>query len=391
MKHPFRTSRVSALVVSVFLNASATGRAQSEVPISSAHFRHVASSSRFLSAQSAPKDTTSAPVPQLPPNLVAPAKFEGRNASGTFGSVERLAPEFDAVIAPGATLELLAEGFRWSEGPTWLWREKAVVFSDVPENKVYKWSRKHGIQVFLDPSGYTGTGLQFNEPGSNGLTVGPDGRLVLCQHGDRRISRLTDHGFEALAKYYQLKKFNSPNDLVFDRSGNLYFTDPPYGLSGLNESPLKEIPFNGVYLCRPNGEVVLLTKEMTFPNGLALSPDEKTLYVGQSDAKNPILRAFPVKDDGTLGESRLFFDVKPYLGRGPGMPDGMKVDRFGNVFTTGPDGILVISPASKLLGIIHTGVATGNCCWGDDGSTLYITANHQLGRIRTRTRGSAWR
>ena len=335
--------------------------------------------------------TTSAPVPQTPPAMVPSAPYGGHNASGTFGSIERLAPEFDALIAPDAALELLANGFHWSEGPTWLWREKAVVFSDVPENTAYKWSAKHGVSTFLKPSGYTGTALHFNEPGSNGLTVGPDGSLILCQHGDRRISKLTSHGYEPLVKYFNLKKFNSPNDLVFDRQGNLYFTDPPYGLSGLNDSPLKEIPFNGVYLRRTEGEVIVLTKEMTFPNGIAFSPDEKTLYVGQSDPHSPVIRAFPVKADGTLGDSRVFFDAAPYTNKGPGLPDGMKVDLHGNVFSTGPGGVLVISPEGKLLGIIHTDAATGNCCWGDDGSTLYITANHNLGRIRTRTKAAAWR
>ncbi len=335
--------------------------------------------------------TSAAPVPQRPPALGSPPAYSPHSDTGTFGSIERLTPEFDALIAPEARLELLASGFHWSEGPTWLWREKAVVFSDVPENTAYKWSAKLGLSTFLKPSGYTATQLKFNEPGSNGLTIGPDGSLVLCQHGDRRISKLTPHGFETLVKYYKLKKFNSPNDLVFDRRGNLYFTDPPYGLTGLNESPLKEIPFNGVYLRRPNEDVVLATKEMTFPNGLAFSPDEKTLYVGQSDPASPIIRAFPVNPDGTLGESRVFFDTSPYASKGPGLPDGMKVDIHGNVFTTGPGGVLVISPAGQLLGTIRTGVATGNCCWGDDGSTLYITANHNLGRLRTHTKGAAWR
>jgi len=329
-------------------------------------------------------DTT---VPQLASSVVPPPKFAGRNASGPFGTIERMDPALDSIIGPGAGMELLANGFQWSEGPTWLWREKAVVFSDVPQNTAYKWSAKGGISVFLKPSGYTGTQLDFKEPGSNGLTVGPDGSLVLCQHGDRRISRLTTKGFEPLVQYYKNRKFNSPNDLTFDRLGNLYFTDPPYGLTGLNESPLKELPWNGVYLRRKSGEVVLLTKDMTFPNGLALSPDQKTLYVGQSDEAKPVIMAFPVQPNGTLGEGRVFFDTAPYRAGRNGVPDGMKVDVRGNLFATGPSGVYVINPEGKLLGILNTGGPTGNCCWGDNGSTLYVTADKSLVRIRTLTQG----
>lgn len=333
-----------------------------------------------------------AAVPASQPlGLVPPPLYAGKNAKGTLGRIERMDPGLDAVIAPGAQMELLANGFQWSEGPTWLWREKAVVFSDVPQNTAYKWTAKRGIEVFLRPSGYTGSQLQFQEPGSNGLTVGPDGHLVLCQHGDRRISTLSAHGFKPLAAYYQYKKFNSPNDLTYDRQGNLYFTDPPYGLTGLNDSPLKEIPFNGVYLLRPSGEVILLTKGLTFPNGIALSPDEKTLYVGQSDQNQPIIMAFPVKPDGTLADGRVFFDASPYRAGRNGVPDGMKVDVRGNLFATGPSGVMVINPEGKLLGILNTGGPTGNLCWGDNGSTLYITADKNFGRIRTLTRGAGTR
>jgi len=341
-----------------------------------------------LLQSSSSRPAAAVPVPQAPPALFPAPAYAGKLASGPFGSIERMDAVLDVLIAPTAKIELLANGFQWSEGPTWLWREKAVVFSDVPQNTVYKWSAKSGLSVFLNPSGYTGTKLTFREPGSNGLTVGPDGSLYLCQHGDRRISRLTSHGFEPFVKYFNYSKFNSPNDLTFDRRGNLYFTDPPYGLEGGNESPLKEIPFNGVYLRRTSGEVVLLTRELTFPNGLAFSPDQKTLYVGQSDGARPVILAFPVQADGTLGASRLFFDTTPYRTGRPGSPDGMKVDFRGNLFTTGPGGVLVITPEGKLLGIINTGGPTGNCCWGDDGSTLYLTADKSLCRIRTLTKGA---
>ncbi len=330
------------------------------------------------------------PIPQRPAGIVPASPYVGKNARGTLGSVERMDPSLDALLAPGVTIEVLANGFQWSEGPTWLWREQAVVFSDVPRNTAYKWSATKGIQVFLKPSGYTGSVLTFGEPGSNGLTVGPDGSLVLCQHGDRRISRLTPHGFQPLARYYQHRKFNSPNDLVFDRLGNLYFTDPPYGLPGLNDSPLKEIPWNGVYCRRTNGQIDLLTKDMTFPNGIALSPDQKTLYVGQSDESRPVIMAFPILADGKLGDGRVFYDATPTRTGRHGVPDGMKVDVHGNLFATGPGGVHVINPEGKLLGIINTGGPTGNCCWGDDGSTLYITADKNLVRIKTRTKGTGF-
>lgn len=315
-----------------------------------------------------------------------------KSAARTFqihGFVERHDGALDSLIAPGTEMEKLAEGFNWSEGPTWLHRQKKVVFSDVPENIIYEWSEKDGLRTFLKPSGYTGTSIDFREQGSNGLTTDRSGNLVICQHGDRRISRHDGNGrFTPLATTYGLRKFNSPNDLVFDRRGNLYFTDPPYGLHGLNESPLKELMFNGVYLRRPSGEVVLLTREMTFPNGIALSPDEKTLYVNQSDSAKPVVMAFPVKADGTVGEGRVFFDAAPLAAKGlKGMPDGLKVDVQGNLWATGPGGVLVIAPDGHLLGILKTGEATGNCCWGDDGSTLYITADMYLLRIRTLTRG----
>lgn len=323
---------------------------------------------------------------------IQPGLRATRSAARTFqvhGFVERHDGALDSLIAPGTEMEKLAEGFNWSEGPTWLHRQKKVVFSDVPENIIYEWSEKDGLKTFLKPSGYTGSSLDFREQGSNGLTTDRSGNLVVCQHGDRRISRYDGNGhFTPLATTYGLRKFNSPNDLVFDRRGNLYFTDPPYGLHGLNESPLKELLFNGVYLRRTSGEVVLLTREMTFPNGIALSPDEKTLYVNQSDGAKPVVMAFPVKPDGTVGGGRVFFDAAPLAAKGlKGMPDGLKVDVKGNLWATGPGGVLVIAPDGHLLGILKTGEATGNCCWGDDGSTLYITADMYLLRIRTQTRG----
>jgi gluconolactonase len=309
----------------------------------------------------------------------------------TFGTVERKDPALDALLAPDAQMEKLAEGFTWSEGPVWIRKSGHLLFSDVPANRIHRWSEKDGVSVFLEPSGYTGQALHFREPGSNGLATDRAGNLLLCQHGDRRISRLKPDGrFEPLAEYFDQRRFNSPNDLCVASNGDLYFTDPSYGLEGLNDSPLKELLVNGVYLRRRTGEIVLLISRLAFPNGIALSPDQKTLYVNQSDPKAPVIQSFPVKPDGTVGEGRVFFDATSLMPGRKGLPDGLKVDAAGNLWSSGPGGILVIAPSGTLLGILNTGEPTANCGWGDDGRTLYITANSYLLRIRTRIQGAGW-
>ncbi|GAB4112002.1 MAG: SMP-30/gluconolactonase/LRE family protein [Acidobacteriota bacterium] len=317
-----------------------------------------------------------------------PAAPSTRAAFPTLGEIERFDPRLDALIPAGAAMEKLAEGFDWAEGPVWLPAEGRLLFSDVPRNVVYSWSEAEGIREFLSPSGYTGTGQWEREPGSNGLALDPSGTLVLCQHGDRRISRWTpDGGFQELVSSYQGRRFNSPNDLVFDRLGTLYFTDPPYGLAGLNQSPLKELDFNGVYRLSVDGELRLLTRELTFPNGIALSPDESTLYVAVSDPERPVVMAYSLGPDGTLAGARVFFDFAGEVSVLPGLPDGLKVDRAGNVYTTGPGGVSILAPDGTRLGRLNTGVATANCGWGEDGSTLFITADSYLLRVRTSARG----
>jgi gluconolactonase len=306
------------------------------------------------------------------------------------GRIERHDPAFDRLVAPDARLEKLAEGFTWSEGPVWLNGE--VIFSDVPENVAYRW--KPGMtraQVFLKPSGLLTPTPGFREPGSNGLALDRQGRLLLCQHGERRVARYENGRFTTLADRFEGKRFNSPNDLAVRKNGDIYFTDPSYGLEGINNSPLKELPFNGVYRVGPDGKVTLLTKDLTFPNGIAFSPDETVLYVGVSDGKATRVVAYEVAADGTVRNERTFFDAQPLrAGGAKGLIDGLKVDREGNVWSSGPGGILVISPAGKLLGRLNTGEATANCNWGDDGGTLYITADMFLVRIRTKTRGNGW-
>jgi gluconolactonase len=306
------------------------------------------------------------------------------------GRIERFDPAFDQLVASDAKIEKLAEGFTWSEGPVWFNGE--LIFSDVPENVAYRW--KPGMskaEVFLKPSGLLTPQPGFREPGSNGLTLDGQKRLLLCQHGERRVARYENGKFISLADRYDGKRFNSPNDLAVRKNGDIYFTDPSYGLEGINQSPLKELPFNGVYRVSKDGKVTLLTKTLTFPNGIAFSPDEKILYVGVSDSKATRLVAYDVASDGAIANERTFFDAQPLLkGGDKGLVDGLKIDRNGNVWSSGPGGILVLSPAGKLLGRINTGQATANCNWGDDGSTLYITAHMFLVRVKTLTKGAGW-
>ena len=307
------------------------------------------------------------------------------------GGVQRLDPAIDALIPPGARIERLAEGFEWSEGPVWRKSGGYLLFTDIPRNTVYRWSEQDGLGVFLRPAGFAGPGdPPGQELGSNGLAFDAQDRLVMADHGNRQISRLVEPVYTktALTQRYEGRRFNSPNDLVYHSNGDLYFTDPPYGLARRNEDPAKELSFNGVYRLRPSGEVTLLTRELTFPNGIALSPDERTLYVAQSNPQRPIIMAFPLREDGTLGAGRVLFDASHLMGGGrKGLPDGLAVDRQGNLFATGPGGVLVLSPEGRHLGTIETGEATANCAFGDDGSTLYMTADMYLLRIRTSTRG----
>ncbi|MCI0538804.1 MAG: SMP-30/gluconolactonase/LRE family protein [Verrucomicrobiales bacterium] len=306
----------------------------------------------------------------------------------SLGTIERIDPALDALIAADAKIELLASGFSWSEGPVWVRQGEYLLFSDVPRNVVFKWKEGERTSEYLTPSGYTGTTPRTGEPGSNGLTLDAQGRLVLCQHGDRQVARLEkNRTYTLLARYFQYRRFNSPNDLVFKSNGDLYVTDPPYGLAGGHDDPSKELMFHGVYRVKPDGEVTLMTRYLTFPNGIALSPDESTAYVAVSDPKNAVIMAYDLNFDGTFSNSRVFFDANPLLADRKGLPDGLKVDRLGNLFATGPGGVLVISPKGRHLGTINTGEPTANCAWGNDGSVLYITANDKLCRIKTTTKG----
>jgi len=307
----------------------------------------------------------------------------------TIGKLESHDPRFFQLVPATARIEKLGQGFAWSEGPIWIKDTGCLLFSDVISNTVFKWKADEGITQFLKPSGYTGSVPRGGEPGSNGLTVDSQGRLTLCEHGDRRVARLEKDGHKTtLADKFQGKRLNSPNDLVYKSNGDLYFTDPPYGLEAREKDPKKELSFQGVYRLKPDGELTVLTDQLTFPNGLAFSPDEKILYVAVSDPDKAVWMAYDVKADGTIDNGRVFFDATAWVKSKPGLPDGMKVDKDGNLFATGPGGVLVLAPDGTHLGTINTGEKTANCNWGDDGSMLYITANHFLCRIQTKTKGA---
>jgi gluconolactonase len=307
------------------------------------------------------------------------------------GSVRRLSSALDAVISPDAKIEQLAEGFIWSEGPVWVKDGGYLVFSDVPANIMYRWSEADGASVFLKPSGYDGPPTTvFRESGSNGLALDANGALLVCDHGNRAIARvdLKSRKKTILFDRYEGKRFSSPNDLAVARSGAIYFTDPPYGLEGLNASPVKEMAFNGVYLGRPDGSVAVVDDKLTFPNGLALTADETRLYVAVSDPEEPVIMAYDLGADGLPVKSSVFFDTTAlHKAGGPGLPDGMCLDTDGRLYATGPGGVLVITPKGELIGIIETGRPVANCAFGEDGHTLFLTSDDILARIRLKTVG----
>lgn len=320
-----------------------------------------------------------------------PALARTSEAYPTTGSIERADEAINDLIPEDAVLEVVARGFDWSEGPLWVKDGGYLLFSDIPPNRIYRWKENDGLRLYLHPAGYTGETDRGGEPGSNGLLIDDEGRLVLCQHGDRRMAwmdaPLSDPApnFVTLADRYDGKRFNSPNDAVFHRNGDLFFTDPPYGLVGYVDDPAKEIEFQGVYRLTSEGHVHLVTDDLPRPNGIAFSPDYRTLYVANSHGEYPVWTAFDVDEDGVPSNPRPFFDSRSIDRRGGG--DGLKVDKQGNVFATGPGGVLVLSPDGDYLGTIRTGRATSNCAFGEDGSTLFITADDLLLRVRLSTTG----
>jgi gluconolactonase len=314
-----------------------------------------------------------------------------RAATAAIGGVERFAPELDALIVPGTAVEKLGDGIQWAEGPVWARDGGYLLFSDPPGNVMRKWTRDGGVVEFLRPSGLVGDASAMREAGSNGLIVGRDGALLMADSGNRAIARvdLATKQKTILVDRFEGKRFNSPNDLVQAKDGAIYFTDPPYGLKDDIHSPMKEVPFSGVYRLSPDGKLALLEKSLNFPNGIALSPDERILIVSNSDPQRPVILRYALGSDGMPTGSSLFFDAAPLMkSNAPGLPDGMKIDVHGNLFASGPGGIFVFTPDAKLLGLIEIpGKPIANCAFGEDGSTLFLTASDTLACIRTRTKG----
>jgi gluconolactonase len=306
----------------------------------------------------------------------------------TIGTLERYDEALDKIVSKDAKAEIITDGFLWAEGPCWIEKHKMLLFSDVRRNTVFKWTEAKGKEVYLTPSGYTGSVPRGGEMGSNGLTLDNKGNLVLCQDGDRKMSRMDapldkpQAKFVTLADKWDGKKFNSPNDAVFNSKGELFFTDPPYGLvTGSDNDPAKEIKFNGVYKVKKNGEVILLLDSLTRPNGIAFFPGEKKILIANSDPQKPNWYIYDVDGD-KLKNGRIFYSAAGV--RGAGLPDGFRIDKKGNVYSAGPGGLHIFNKEGKLLGKLIVPGPTSNCSFSGDQKTLYITNNNQVLRLKLR-------
>jgi gluconolactonase len=307
------------------------------------------------------------------------------------GTVKSEAPAFLRLVPKAAKIHVVAGGFTWAEGPVWIADGGYLLLSDVPKNRMYRWAPGlHAASIFLEPSGGTET-KGFREPGSNGLKRGGRGRLLVADSGNRAIVLLDlrTKAKRLIAQRFEGKRLNSPNDLVVGPDGAIWFTDPPYGLEGIEDSPLKEQSANRVYRLAPDGKVTAIESQIHFPNGIAFSPDGRTLYVSNSDPKNAVILAWDVSRGGTVARRRIFVDMTALAAKGlPGLPDGMTVDERGNLWATGPGGIHIFTPQGRELGLIATGAAISNCTFGDlDGRTLFMTSTHILAAVRTNVRG----
>ena len=305
----------------------------------------------------------------------------------TVGVIERYDSAISKILSLDAKAEIIAEGFKWSEGPLWVEKHQMLLFSDVPTNTIFKWTEAKGKEVYLTPSGYTSSVERGGEMGSNGLLLNKDGNLVMCQHGDRRMARMDapvnkpQPKFVTLADKYQGKRLSSPNDATYNNKGELYFTDPPYGLPGRNESdPTRETKWNGVYKVKKSGEVILLIDSLARPNGIAFFPGEKKLLVANSDPRKPNWYVYDVKGD-ELTNGKIFYSAAGYDRKLQGLPDGFKIDKKGNVYTSGPGGIYFFNSEGKLLGMLKVPQATSNVALSADEKTLYITNNMQVLRL----------
>lgn len=318
-----------------------------------------------------------------------PAAAPPKQSYTTIGSLEKIDPALDSIISPNAKAEIIAQGFDWSEGPLWLEDKKMLLISDVPHDTVFQWTEEKGKQVYLTPSGYTDTLKRGGEMGSNGLLLDKNGQLVLCQHGNRQMARMNATLDKPLPEYvtiannYKGKKFNSPNDAVYNSKGELFFTDPPYGLEKNMQDPKKEIPFQGVYKVNTKGEVELMVDSITRPNGIAIMPGERTILVANSDVAKPNWYAFDLDNNNRFTNGRIFYSALS-ANKSLGLPDGLKIDKKGNVFGTGPGGIWIFNKSGKLLGKYKVPEATSNCAFSADEKTLYITNDMYVLRLKLR-------
>ncbi len=314
--------------------------------------------------------------------LALPSILMGQNKF--IGSIERLSSDMDKFISKDSKIEIIAKGFSWSEGPVWSKKLNAVLFSDVPNNVIYKWDEKNGLDIFLDKIGYSGIVPNSKKSGTNGLIIDHNGNLIICMHGDRRIVMLTDWKSDKvfpIITSFNNKLFNSPNDLVYDSKKNLFFTDPPYGLQRGDNDKLKELEFNGVFRLSNNGQLKVLIKNLSRPNGIAISVDEKTLYVANSDSKNPVIMKYKITDEG-VENPEVFFNGTELSKKEIGLFDGLKIHPTGTVFATGPGGVLLINPDGNHIGTIKTEVRSANCAFDDKFEYLYMTSHQYLTRIR---------
>lgn len=304
--------------------------------------------------------------------------------------IEILNNEALTILDSSTAIETIAGGFEWTEGPLPL-NDGTLLFSDIPNNRVCIWKEGDSATVFLEPSGYTGTNGTVKgkeEPGSNGLLLSPKGELVLLQHGDRRIAKMKASlkapaaVFSTLVDRFEGRRLNSPNDAVYHPNGDLYFTDPPYGLDKRIDDPAKELDFQGVYRLKPDGQLDLLTKELKFPNGITLSPDGKYLYVASSDASNMVWIQYALDEKGAIKSKREFYAAHEYEGKEKGAPDGMKMNKKGYLFASGPEGLWIFNPAGTLIARIYTGQLTSNCAFSPDQRTLYLTCDDYVMRVR---------
>lgn len=319
-------------------------------------------------------------------------KTPSKETEKGFGRIEVLDQEISSLLDTTAALEIIAEGHEWTEGPLWIEDQQMLLYSDIPRNRIYKWTETKGAEVYLDSAGYTGSVSRGGESGSNGLLLNADNRLVLCQHGNRQMAimdadiKTPRAFFSTIVNTYDGKRLNSPNDAVFRSNGDLFFTDPPYGLEYNMEDSLKELPFQGVYRFSSGKETRLLTDSITRPNGISLINKEKTLLVANSDPEKPFWYLYDLDENDSLTNPRLLMDARRFQGKDvKGGPDGLKVDANGNVFATGPGGVFVFNASGKLLGRILVPEACSNVALTGDGKTLFITADMYVLKLRLRS------